>query len=474
MSQTSSTPNSGAERDSALRNLPAVDEILRQPSILELNELHSHPKILGWVRQAVARVRQSILDGQVPTAGSFVPTIVDTVSELVRDDSRRGLQPVINATGILLHTNLGRAPLAAKAVRHMSQVANYTNLELDLSSGKRSRRGARACELLAELAGADDAVVVNNCAASTILVLQAIAAGREVIISRGQLVEIGGGFRLPEVFEAAGVTLREIGTTNRTYLRDYEHALGEHTGAIIRVHRSNFSQSGFVTEPDTRELVCLKRPSDVPVIDDLGSGLVTDLRPVGIHEPTVQDSLRAGADLCLFSGDKLFGGPQCGIIVGKTAWIERVRKHPLMRALRTDKLTLAALEATAEIHLSGKAFDELPLYKMLATPIEVVRARCEALVARIPAHKATRIGVEACVSQIGGGSLPGVEVPSFAVCIAPDSSEVLARLLRQSAPAVLARQSESQVLLDLRTVAEEQLDSLDSRIRDSLERARAE
>lgn len=475
MSRTSSsTDNSGADRASALRSLPAVDEILRQPAMLALHEAHSHQQILGWVRQAVAQTRQSILDGQCPAADTVMPTIVDSVDQLVRDESRRRLQPVINATGVLLHTNLGRSPLAAKAVSRMSEVASYTNLELDLASGKRSRRGERACELVAKLAGAEAAVVVNNCAASTILVLQAIAAGREVIISRGQLVEIGGGFRLPEVFESAGVTLREIGTTNRTYLRDYEQALGEHTGAIIRVHRSNFSQSGFVTEPDTGELVCLTRPADVPVIDDLGSGLVTDLTSVGIHEPTVQDSLRSGADLCLFSGDKLFGGPQCGIIVGKTPWIERIRKHPLMRALRTDKLTLAALEATAEIHLSGKAFDELPLFRMLASSADVVRSRCEAIVAKFGADSATRISVEACVSQIGGGSLPGVEVPSFAICLAPESSETLANALRHGNPAVLARQSDSQVILDLRTVAEEQLDSLVSRIRESLELVRPE
>ncbi len=338
---------------------------------------------------------------------------------------------------------------------------------MDLASGKRSRRGDRACRLLAELTGAEDAVVVNNCAAATMLVLQAIAGGREVIVSRGQLVEIGGGFRLPEVFTSAGVSLKEVGTTNRTYLRDYEQALSEQTGAIIRVHRSNFSLTGFVTEPAIEELVTIKRPADLPVIDDLGSGLVSDLSVFGIHEPTVLDSLSAGVDLCLFSGDKLFGGPQCGIIVGKRKWTERLRSCPLMRAMRIDKLTLAALEATTEIHLAGRALEQLPLFRMLGLQPHELERRCMALRAELGAC-GSRVTVARCVSTMGGGSLPGLEIPSYGLSLQTASTESLAGRLRCSKPAVHGRQTDRHLLLDLRTVLDHEIPMLGQRLADVL------
>jgi L-seryl-tRNA(Ser) seleniumtransferase len=388
------------------------------------------------------------------------------VLELAARANRGALQPVINASGIILHTNLGRAPLADIAVERIRQSAGFTNLEIDLESGKRSRRGDRVCHLLAELTGAEDAIVVNNCAAATVLVLQAVAFGREVIVSRGQLVEIGGGFRLPEVFASAGVILREVGTTNRTYLHDYAGALGEPTGAIIRVHRSNFSLSGFVTEPTIRELAELERPADVPFIDDAGSGLVTDLSSLGIREPTVLDSVSVGVDLCLFSGDKLFGGPQCGIIVGKRRWIERLRASPLMRAMRTDKLTLAALEATTEVHLSGEAWKVLPLFQMLSCKPEDVRQRCLVMKEQLGAA-GDRLDICACVSQVGGGSLPGLEIPSFALSLRNDG-ERLASCLRLGRPAVQGRQVENQLLLDLRTVLDRELPSLRQRLSELL------
>jgi L-seryl-tRNA(Ser) seleniumtransferase len=338
--------------------LPSVDEVVRHESIVQLLADYPRPQLIRFVRDAIDVHRQLILQGHESEYSNdpakLFHAVIDKLHELVSLEDRSGLQQVINATGILLHTNLGRAPLSEKAVSRIQEATAFTNLEMDLASGQRSRRGDRACRLLAELTGAEDAVVVNNCAAATMLVLQAISAGQEVIVSRGQLVEIGGGFRLPEVFTSAGVFLKEVGTTNRTYLRDYEQAIGEQTGAIIRVHRSNFSLSGFVTEPTIQELVTIQRPVEIPVIDDLGSGLVTKLSGFGIDEPRVQDSVAAGADLCLFSGDKLFGGPQCGIIVGRRKWTDRLRSCPLMRAMRTDKLTLAALEATTEIHLAGR------------------------------------------------------------------------------------------------------------------------
>ncbi|MCH1441913.1 MAG: L-seryl-tRNA(Sec) selenium transferase, partial [Rubripirellula sp.] len=312
--------------------------------------------------------------------------------------------------------------------------------------------------LLAQLTGAEDALVVNNCAAATVLVLQAIAAGQEVIVSRGQLVEIGGGFRLPDVFRAAGVTLREVGTTNRTYLHDYENAVNDATGAVIRVHRSNFHLSGFVTEPTIDELVLMERPDSVAVIDDLGSGSMVDLNPYGLDEPNVLESIRAGADLSLFSGDKLFGGPQAGILVGKTRWIEKLRRSPIMRAMRVDKLTLAALEATAEIHLAGKALTELPTLRMITTTPDTVRNRCESLLTRI--EPSSLLAVVPCESQVGGGSIPGSSLPSYALRISGLPPHHLSHNLRHGQIPIQARVSEEAVVLDLRTVSDQELPSL--------------
>jgi len=342
-----------------------------------------------------------------------------------------------------------------------------------LQSGRRSKRGQRVSQLLAQLAGSQDALVVNNCAAATMLVLRGVAAAREVIVSRSQLVEIGGGFRLPDVFQAAGVVLREVGTTNRTYLRDYEAAIGEQTGAIIRVHRSNFQLTGFVTEPTIDEMVAIRRPSDVPVIDDLGSGCFEDLSAlVGHHEPTVPASVQAGADLTLFSGDKLFGGPQCGIIVGANRWIDQLRNSPMMRAMRADKLTLAALEATTEIHLAGNAHAELPILIMLSTGAGEIQARCAQLRDQIGDRVADRcqVDVVACESQVGGGSIPGAVIASYGLKIGGPHADRLAKWLRNGSPAVQGRVTDDCLLLDLRTVAKDELETLASRLRDALQR----
>lgn len=411
-------------------------------------------------------MRRRILTGLPIDVAEMQHAILTEIHAAFQADQRRTMQHVINATGVLLHTNLGRAPLADKAVERMRQAVAYTNLELELESGKRSRRGARVCELLAELAGAEDAVVVNNCAAATMLVLNCIASAKEVIVSRGQLVEIGGGFRLPEVFESANVRLREVGTTNRTYVRDYEAAISEMTGAILRVHRSNFFQTGFVAEPTIEELASIRRPKSLPVIDDLGSGCVVDLAPLGLCEPTVQNSVQKGADLCLFSGDKLFGGPQCGIVVGKKIWMEQLRGTPFMRALRADKLTLAALEATTEIHLAGRSVQQLPVYQMLARRPEDIRAQCARVI-----NELTRIAerdhfqppamrILECQSEIGGGSMPGVHLSSFGICVECESPENLAADLRSGAPAILCRLTQDRLLLDLRTVLPHEVDDL--------------
>ncbi len=321
---------------------------------------------------------------------------------------------VINATGVVLHTNLGRAPLAERAVRRIQEAAGYVNVEMNLETGKRNSRGERAVDLLCLLTGAEDAVIVNNCAAATMMTLQVMAAGREVVVSRGQLVEIGGGYRLPEVFEVSGARLREVGTTNRTYLHDYENVISDQTAAIIRVHRSNFSLSGFVTEPSSAELAELCRRRSVPLIDDLGSGCIQDLAEFGLVEPTVSASVSAGADVVLMSGDKLFGGPQSGIILGRRQWISAMRKSPLMRALRADKLILAALEATLEVHLSQNGSAELPLMEMLTRQSSQIRSSCERVVSLVRTPESISLEIEACESEVGGGSIPGSRLPSFA------------------------------------------------------------
>ena len=456
-------------RTEQLKNLPAVDELLRLPKVAELCDLHPRPHVVRWTREAVADCRQQILDGDDLDDQAVMRTILDHLHQQSQQDRSQSLRRVINATGVLLHTNLGRAPLAQRAIERMREAARYTNVELDLTTGKRSHRGHRATRLMAELAGAEDAVIVNNCAGATMLVLQAIAQGREVIVSRGQLVEIGGGFRLPEVFESAGVRLREVGTTNRTYLRDYENAVCEETGAIIRVHRSNFLQSGFVTEPAIDELVAAKRPAGVAVIDDLGSGCFCDLSPLGLHEPIVTASVAAGADLTLFSGDKLFGGPQCGIVVGSRDWIAKLRRSPIMRAVRVDKLTIAALEATAEIHLAGGAIEELPLLNRMFKDADAIRAECVALLEQLPAFPGVNIDVVSCQSQVGGGALPGAVLPSYAVKVSGCAADALVAVLRHQAPAVQARVAQDSLLFDLRTVLASDFEPLVMQLRSALE-----
>lgn len=451
-----------------LRALPSVDIILRDEEVVALQERNSLAQITNWVRAALQHCREQILHN--PEAFDASPTrwITDYVIRQAKADLGQRMQRVINATGVVLHTNLGRSPMSDAAIDAANRASHYTNVELNLDSGRRSKRGERLMALLAQLTGAEDALVVNNCAAATVLVLQAIAADREVIVSRGQLVEIGGGFRLPDVFRAAGVTLREVGTTNRTYLQDYEAAVNEETAAVIRVHRSNFHLSGFVTEPTIDELVQMQRPESIAIIDDLGSGAMLDLTPYGLHEPNVLNSIRAGADISLFSGDKLFGGPQAGILVGKKMWIEKLRRSPIMRAMRVDKLTLAALEATTEIHLAGNALTELPTLRMITTPADTIRQRCDSLLKLI--EKTDSIEVISSEAHVGGGSIPGSSLPSYALKIDGYPPHHLAHHMRDGSVAIQTRVSEDAVIVDLRTVADEQLrdlaDGINAAIRD--------
>ena len=459
-------------RNELLRSLPSVDELMKLDDLSELRSSCAHSVFVDWIRNAIEHERARILSdtgGSSDTPHSVQRIVKEIRSSHSRDQSHR-IQHVINATGILLHTNLGRAPLADRAIRRVQEATGFTNIELDLASGKRNKRGRRAMDLLARLTGAEDALVVNNCAAATMLVLRATALGKEVIISRGQLVEIGGGFRLPNVFEASGVKLREVGTTNRSYVRDYESVISEETGAILRVHHSNFRQTGFVTEPSIAELIACERPSEIPVIDDVGSGCVYDLGPFGIDEPNVLESVAAGADLVLFSGDKLFGGPQCGIIVGKQHWIDVLKTNPMMRALRVDKMTLSAVEATAEIHLEGGGAKELPLLWMLSREAEEVKAACENVVAQLPSKPNLKIDIVSSEAQVGGGSVPGCGIASYAIQIQGCDVNRLAESLRNGETSIQPRVVNDSVCLDLRTVADAELKSLTRSLCQALEK----
>lgn len=451
-----------------LRQLPSVDDVLRWPLLRAIGSDVPRPQLVNWVRDAIELCRQEIQNGKAAAEHNVVQHITERIAQTQTRAKGRRLQPVINATGILLHTNLGRAPLADEAVAAMAACSQYANVELDLYTGKRSGRGERAVELLVQLTGAEDALIVNNCAAATMLVLQTLAAGREVIVSRGQLVEIGGGYRLPEVFTAAAALLKEVGTTNRTYLKDYEAAISERTGAIIRVHRSNFYQGGFVTEPDIAELVSLGEARNLPVVDDLGSGCMIDLSEFGWSEPTVPHSIRSKADLTLFSGDKMFGGPQAGIIVGKAPLIARLRRSPMTRALRVDKTTLAGIAATAECYLSGDAFQKVPLLQMLSRSVDEVRQHCERIASGLNLPESVRCKVAPSEAQVGGGSVPGATLKSWALYLSGISPTALTAALRSGSPAVLGHIRDNEVVLDLRSVRPQQHEAFVTAIQEAV------
>jgi len=412
--------------------------------------IYGRELVSGAVRMALDEARQRVLGGAAcPAMAEVLSAVADRLAALAQPT----LQLVINATGVIIHTNLGRAPLSAATIAAMQQAAvGYSNLEYDLEQGQRGSRYAHAEGLLCRLTGAEAALLVNNNAGAVLLALSALAQGREVVISRGQLVEIGGGFRIPDVMAQSGALLREVGTTNRTRLRDYEAAIGEQTALLMRVHTSNFKIIGFVQQVELDELVRLGRERRLPVVDDLGSGTLLDTSPYGLtHEPTVQESVAAGADIVTFSGDKLLGGPQAGIIVGRGELVERLRRHPLTRALRVDKTAIAGIQANLLHYLKGEAAREIPVWRMIALPLAELEARAQALAAQ-----AARLGVAAQVvdgqSTIGGGSLPGEMLPTRLVALPVRGADALARALRRGQPAVVGRIEDDRLLLDLRTV----------------------
>ncbi|MCP4006167.1 MAG: L-seryl-tRNA(Sec) selenium transferase [bacterium] len=447
-----------------VRRLPPVDKLVEASGIdVELPRW----SLLAGARGVLAEARSAILAGR-----EDVSVELEELARLSRARAARLSQPwpvrVINATGIVLHTNLGRAPLAEDAAREVARAASgYSDLELDLSSGQRGSRTERVAELLCLIAGAEAAHVVNNNAAALLLAVEAIAAEREVVLSRGEMVEIGGSFRVPEIMEASHASLREIGTTNRTHLRDYERAINDRTGMLLKVHRSNFRIEGFTADVKLTELAELGARCSVPVVEDRGSGSFVDLREHGVPESEAWEGLRAGADLVLFSGDKLLGGPQAGILLGRAELIERVRRHPMARAMRVDKMTLAALHWTLRTLLDDRA-EQIPVIGKLLEPPAALAARAHRLAAALVAVGWSEATVEELSSSVGGGALPEIQLPSWVVRIPSRSQESgkgrnaneLSRLLRTGSPAILVRVHRDAIQLDCRTLCDAEIEAI--------------
>ncbi len=439
------------------RNIPSVNELLENPQLRQLVDRANRTVVVSGVRSFLENMRQELKDA---TADVHVPTpaeLAERIAKWIQTDQTPTLRPVINATGILLHTGLGRAPLAQEAIKAMADVSGgYASLEVDLASGKRSQRMQAVSKLLIELTGAEAAFVVNNNAAATMITLSTVAAGKEVIVSRGQLVEIGGSYRLPDVMQQSGARLKEVGTTNKTRIDDFRNAIGRETAALMRVHTSNYSIVGFTSQPTLAELCDLARRRNVPLIDDIGSGALIDFAEYGItDEPLVTESIKTGADLVLFSGDKLLGGPQCGIIAGRANLIEQIAAHPLARALRVDKMTLAALAATLRLYQDPtEAKREIPLLALLSTSLENLQNRAERIAPQLAAGALVE-SAEAVpgTSYLGGGSVPGQQIETWCVAISPKMSvDRLAAALRTGAVPVVGRVSQDRLLIDLRTV----------------------
>lgn len=445
-------------RDALYRKLPSVNDLILAPAFQEMLESHGRERVVEAIRGVLVNLRNEIAAGHVTNQSleQELGALASLVSTQLEAGPQYSLRPVINGTGVVLHTNLGRAPLSEAALEHIADVArDYSNLELDLETGERNRRDIHVERLVLRVLGVPDedaerlgVAIVNNCAAATFLALNALAEGREVVVSRGELVEIGGGFRIPEILEKSGAVLREVGTTNRTRATDYENAVTEQTALLLRVHQSNFSIEGFVERPTLQELVSLARTVGVPIFEDQGTGLIDSLDRVGIpHQPTMRDSLEQGVDLVAASGDKLLGGPQCGVLVGRKDLIARIRKNPLLRTFRVDKLTYAALEATL------LQPDATPLMRMLSAPAEEIERRCRAVADNI---RSTRINVAvvAVDSVVGGGTAPSATIRSHAVAIvhAGLSAADVLKALRRLDPPIIGRIADGAVHLDLRTV----------------------
>ena len=435
------------------RSIPSIEILRQRTGVRELETGYGADATVAALRAGADSVRARM------AAGETVAHAAETVEGLARaaltGQARGSLRPVINATGVVIHTNLGRAPLADAAVERVASLARgYSNLEYDLEQGARGSRTVHAASLITAITGAEAALVVNNNAAAIMLILSGLASGREVVISRGELVEIGGGFRIPDVMRQSGAVLREVGTTNRTRITDYAASVSPATAMLLRVHPSNFRIEGFTERPSLADLAGLSRTAGVPLVEDLGSGCLTeDLA----GEPSVQASIAAGVDVVCFSGDKLLGGPQCGIIAGRKALVDRLRTHPLMRALRADKITFALLEATLSEYSAGRAATTIPVQRMLHLSADAIETRAQAL-AETLASSGWRVAMISGASAVGGGSAPGLQLPTVLLSIARDgeSPDATERWLRSLDPPVIARIEHDLVVLDLRTVLPDQ------------------
>jgi L-seryl-tRNA(Ser) seleniumtransferase len=447
-----------------LRRLPSVDRVLGEPALEEAAAEYGHRLVVTAVRETLDRARDAVRAGEeVPSQAE----LAERATAYLQAHLAPTLRPVINATGVIIHTNLGRAPLSGAARAAMEAVVRgYSNLEYDLAAGRRGQRAVHAERLLCELTGAEAALVVNNNAGAVLLALTGLAHGQGVLISRGQLVEIGGGFRVPDVMAESGARLIEVGTTNRTHRRDYERALQQEPDAalILRAHHSNFRIVGFTTEVELEELVALGAAYDVPVVDDLGSGALLDTADFGLaHEPMVQESVAAGVAVVCFSGDKLLGGPQAGILVGKAEFVNPLKRHPLARALRADKLCLAGLQATLMHYLKDEALERVPVWRMVATPVEAIERRAHSWQQRLePAGM--RSEVVDGRSTVGGGSLPGETLSTRLLALEVEDADRFTARLRTGRPPVLARIEEDRVVLDPRTVLPEEEEELLERL----------
>jgi L-seryl-tRNA(Ser) seleniumtransferase len=467
-------------RQKYLRTLPPVDELLRHARTRPLLEIHSRPLIVESIRKVLEEKRRAILQSKDEQEASAVTSTPEQWAALVEEEVaaslRPSLRPVVNATGVVLHTNLGRAPLSEDALRSLVEIAGgYSNLEFNLKTGERGSRYEHVEEILCRISGAEAAVVVNNNAGAVLLALNSLAEGKEVVVSRGQLVEIGGSFRIPDVMRKSGARLVEVGATNRTHLRDYELAVGGETALLLKVHTSNFRILGFTAEVPLKDLVGLGQASGVPVMEDLGSGCFVDLSRFGMEaEPTVQEAIQAGVDVVTFSGDKLLGGPQAGIIVGKKGALDLIKKNPLNRALRIDKLTLAGLESTLRVYLEpDRALKTLPALSMLTCPLGELEIRAKQVRRKLmkAVSSSCQITLREDSSQVGGGALPLQALPTRVLALRPlrVSAAALEEKLRKNEPPVIARVREEEVLLDLRTVAAEEEAILIEAVRQALE-----
>ena len=429
-----------------LRGLPAVHRLLEHEAIAPYETLVGRVAVRTAVSRELDLVRAS---GQSPAPEALVARI----AERLEIEAADRLASVLNATGTILHTNLGRAPLASEALAAAREIGcGYSNLEYDVMSGERGSRYARLTGALREVTTAADGLVVNNCAAAILLILDTFARGAEVVVARNQLIEIGGGFRLPDVLARSGATLVEAGTTNKVYVEDFARALSPRTALLMRSHTSNYRIEGFVADVEARDLAQLGKRAGVPVLEDLGSGALVDLGEYGLpHERTVQEAVRDGVSLIAFSGDKLVGGPQCGIIVGSSAHVARLRSNPLLRALRVDKMTMALLAATLELHRTKQSRECIPIYAMLATTRETLRERAVAYAQTIPSAR-----IIDSIAYLGGGTLPTTQIPSVAVALPTDHSDELAARLRANRIPIIARIDGNNVILDLRTISPQQ------------------